>query len=174
MDFKDIVRLALEEVRGDLLNALDGLTAEERCFQPDPESHHIDFALWHIARVEDDWVQRFARRADSVWRRDGWHTRFGMPATGGGTGYTPQQVADFPAFDLAEMLEYYDAMGSFARQVLEVFALGLDLERNFFQWYYRKPLMQLRLMHYPPHDPGDNVPFGVRPHSDAGAFSMLL
>ena len=110
MDFKDIVRLALEEVRGDLLNTLDGLTAEERRFQPDPESHHIDFALWHIARVEDDWVQRFAMRADSVWRRDGWHTRFGMPATGGGTGYTSQQVADFPAFDLAEMLEYYDAV----------------------------------------------------------------
>ena len=110
MDFKDIVRLALEEIRGDLLNALDGLTAEERRFQPDPESHHIDFAVWHIARVEDDWVQRFARRADSVWRRDGWHTRFGMPATGGGTGYTAQQVADFPAFEMAEMLEYYDAV----------------------------------------------------------------
>jgi uncharacterized damage-inducible protein DinB len=110
VDFKDIVRLALQECRQDLLDALDGLTGEERRFQPDPESHHVDFALWHIARVEDDWVQRFAQRADSVWQRDGWHTRFGMPATSGGTGYTAEQVADFPAFDLSEMLTYYDAV----------------------------------------------------------------
>lgn len=74
----------------------------------------------------------------------------------------------------ATMLAYYDAMDTFARRVLEVFALGLELEPGLFEQYYRKPLMQLRLMHYPSHQPGENVPFGVRPHSDAGAFSMLL
>ena len=72
------------------------------------------------------------------------------------------------------LLEYYDAAATFAYLVLEVFALGLGLDRKFFHPYYRKPLMQLRLMHYPNHEPGENVPFGVRPRSDAGAFSMLL
>ena len=33
-----------------------------------------------------------------------------MPATGGGTGYTVQQVADLAKFALADMLEYYDAV----------------------------------------------------------------
>ena len=72
------------------------------------------------------------------------------------------------------LLDYYQAASTLARSVLEVFATGLDLERNFFRHFYQKPLNQLRLMHYPAQEPGENVPFGVRPHSDAGAFSMLL
>ena len=72
------------------------------------------------------------------------------------------------------LLEYYAAVRSLAYQVLETFAVGLELERDFFEQYYRKPLMQLRLMHYPPQDEGGKVAYGVRPHSDAGAFSMLL
>jgi len=110
MDFGDIARLALEEARDGVLSALDGLTAEERRFQPGPESHHIDFVLWHIARVEDNWIHAFALQADSVWEREGWQFRFGMPAKGGGTGYTPDQVAGFPEFDLYEMLAYYTAV----------------------------------------------------------------
>ena len=72
------------------------------------------------------------------------------------------------------LIEYYTAATQLARRVLEVFAVCLDLETGFFEPYYRKPLMQLRLMHYPDHEPDGAVPFGVRPHSDAGAFSMLL
>ena len=33
-----------------------------------------------------------------------------MPAKGGGTGYTSEQVAGFPKFDLDEMLVYYTAV----------------------------------------------------------------
>jgi isopenicillin N synthase-like dioxygenase len=72
------------------------------------------------------------------------------------------------------LLAYYDGATSLARCVLEVFAVCLDLDRNYFVRFYKKPLMQIRLMHYPTHEAGEHVPFGVRPHSDAGAFSMLL
>jgi uncharacterized damage-inducible protein DinB len=58
--------MALAEYLGDLRKALDGLTPEERRYQPTPDAHHIDFAVWHMARVEDDWVHRFALRSDSV------------------------------------------------------------------------------------------------------------
>ena len=51
MDFRDVVKLGLDEYLRDLLKALDGLTPEERRYQPDPESHHIDYAVWHMARV---------------------------------------------------------------------------------------------------------------------------
>ena len=72
------------------------------------------------------------------------------------------------------MLEYFDAMGLFARRMLEVFAVGLDPDRGFFEPYYRKPLMQVRLLHYPDQEPSEHVPFGVRPHSDAGALTLLM
>ena len=110
MDFKDIVRLALEEYLGDLRKALDGLTAEERRFQPTPESHHIDFAVWHMARVEDDWIQRFARGAGTVWQSEGWDARCGLPSRESGVRYTAEQVAALPEFDVAEMMAYYDSV----------------------------------------------------------------
>ncbi len=93
MDFRDIVRLALAEYLDELRKALDGLTPQERRFQPTPSSHHIDFAVWHMARVEDIWVQRFARGADTVWQGEGWDVRLGLPSHESGAGFTAEQVA---------------------------------------------------------------------------------
>ena len=61
MDFRDILKAALSEYMEDLKRALDGLAPEERRFQPAPESNHIDFIVWHIARVEDSIVNRRLR-----------------------------------------------------------------------------------------------------------------
>ena len=108
--FKQIVRMALDEYLEELRKALDGLTAEERRFQPTPEAHHIDFAVWHMARVEDHWVQEFARQTDTVWSRDGWHEKLGLPETGSGYGYTAEQVAGLPAFNFNDLMAYYDAV----------------------------------------------------------------
>jgi len=110
MDFKDIVHKGFDEFLEELKKALDGLTPEERRFQPSTDSHHIDFAVWHMARVEDDWIQRFAQQHPTVWQRDDWHTRFNMPERESGFGFTTEQVHELPTFDMAQMLEYYDAV----------------------------------------------------------------
>ena len=110
MDFKQIVRMALDEYTGEIRKALDGLTAEERRFQPGPESHHVDFVVWHIARVEDHWIGRFALAAGQVWRREGWHERLGMPERDSGYGYDARQVAGLPRFDIDDMMTYYDSV----------------------------------------------------------------
>ena len=110
MDFRDVVRLGLAEYLDELRKALDGLTAEERRFQPTPESHHIDFAVWHMARVEDDWIQRFARGTDTVWQGEGWDARLGLPPRDSGVRYTAEQVAALPGFDIDEMMAYYDSV----------------------------------------------------------------
>ena len=81
-----------------LRKALDGLTADERRFQPTPESHYIDFAVCHMALVEDNWINGFARRADHVWSPEGWAAKTGLPERGDGYGYTAEQVAVLPRF----------------------------------------------------------------------------
>ena len=88
--------MAMVEYMSELRRALDGLTSDERRFQPGTEAHHIDFAVWHMARVEDSWVQRFAHGTDTVWQREGWDTRFGIPARDSGFQYTSEQVAVLP------------------------------------------------------------------------------
>ena len=109
MDFKEIIGMALNEYMEELRKAVDGLTPEERRFQPSPEAHHIDFAVWHMARVEDEWVQRFAQRTETVWQREGWHNKLGLPEKGSGFGYAAEQVAELPQFDFEGLMAYYDS-----------------------------------------------------------------
>ncbi len=110
MDFRDIVQLGLEESKRDLYKALDGLTREELCWQPGPESNPIGFIVWHMARVEDRWIQRFARGAGEIWVRDGWAKRLGLPEGDSGNSYSPQQVRDFRMPDIKELRAYFDAV----------------------------------------------------------------
>ena len=119
MDFKDIITMAFDEYLADLRKALNGLTPKERRFQPTTDAHHIDFAVWHMARVEDEWVQGFARGTDTVWERDGWHRKLGLPATGSGFGYTAKQVADLPRYDLDRLMSYFAVVREATLQYLD-------------------------------------------------------
>ena len=110
MDFKNIICMALDEYTDDLHSAVDGLTPAERRFQPTPDSHHVDFVLWHMARVEDNWVQGFGRGVETVWENGGWAARLGLPEQGNGWGYTVRQVEELPQFDLDLLNEYAAAI----------------------------------------------------------------
>ena len=128
MDFKQIVGMALDEYTADLNRALDGLTPQERRFQPGPDSHHIDFVVWHMARVEDNWVQRFGRQAKTVWERDGRAEKLGLPERDSGFGYTAELVTDLPVFDPTLLTEYAESVRAATLKFLD----GLserDLER---------------------------------------------
>ena len=81
----------------------------------------------------------------------------------------------------ARMLDYFARMENLAAQLRRAFALALDLAPDYFEPFFRQPLTQLRLLHYP-HQPG---PFaadkmgaadlmGVETHTDPGAFTILL
>ena len=102
--------MALEEYSAELHKAFHGLSPGERRFQPTPDANHIDFTVWHMARVENDWVNRFALRTETVWQRGRWHQRLGLPEKGSGFGYTAEQVAALPAFSFDGIMEYYDAV----------------------------------------------------------------
>ena len=110
MDFKDLIRFGFDKYLDYLKEALDGLSPEERRFQPAPDSNHIDFTVWHMARVEDDWIQRFAQRTRTVWQRDNWHGDLGLPEKESGFRYTTQQVSEMPIFSMDRLLDYYDAV----------------------------------------------------------------
>lgn len=110
MDFKEIVRIGLDECLDGLRKALTGLTAEERRFQPSMNANHIDFIVWHMARDEDGAVQDTARHTMQVWQRDAWYEKLGLPAGDDGFGYTVEQVTNLPQFNIADCLTYYDAV----------------------------------------------------------------
>jgi isopenicillin N synthase-like dioxygenase len=81
--------------------------------------------------------------------------------------------AGYPEFR-ATVLDYFDEMTRLSHRLLRAFALALDLEEDYFLQFYRKPLTQLSLIHYPPQPPAaPEDEYGVRPHADATAFTIL-
>jgi isopenicillin N synthase-like dioxygenase len=72
------------------------------------------------------------------------------------------------------VLDYYETMRGFTALMASIFARGLGQSPDFFVPFYRKPLIQLRLLHYLPQDQQRALEGGdSRAHSDAGGFTML-
>jgi isopenicillin N synthase-like dioxygenase len=72
------------------------------------------------------------------------------------------------------LVRYYDRMEWLTEALLRGFALAVELSESYFAAFYQKPLTQINLLHYPPHPvatPGRQ--FGLRPHSDTTAFTVL-
>jgi isopenicillin N synthase-like dioxygenase len=73
----------------------------------------------------------------------------------------------------AALEDYYAGATSLMVGLLGAFARGLELPPDYFAPFFRKPLTQLRLLHYPPQPPESEVE-GVEAHTDTGAFTILL
>lgn len=71
------------------------------------------------------------------------------------------------------LLDYFEAVDGVAANLLRAFALSLKLEEDYFLGFYRKPLTQVSLLHYPPQPPRADA-YGNRPHADATAFTIVL
>lgn len=84
-----------------------------------------------------------------------------------------QWPANLPGWREA-LIGYYDQMELLTNLLLRAFALALELTEDYFTAFYTKPLTQINLLHYPPHPPvTPGRQFGLRPHSDTTAFTIL-
>ena len=73
------------------------------------------------------------------------------------------------------LIEYFNEVEALGHKLLAGFALALDLPETYFHAFYRKPLTQITLLHYPPQpsaDPDDH--YGIRPHTDETSFTILM
>ena len=69
---------------------------------------------------------------------------------------------------------YFHATMALGQRLLGIFAVSLDLDRDYFEQFCSKPMMHMRLFHYWPQPmTDDDLLFGVRPHSDLGMLTIL-
>ena len=69
---------------------------------------------------------------------------------------------------------YFDEMTRLSHGLLRAFALALELDEDWFLASFHKPQTQLSLLHYPPQPPAaPEDEYGIRPHADATAFTIL-
>jgi uncharacterized damage-inducible protein DinB len=106
MTLNEFIENAFNTEQAYLMDALGDLTTDEMSWQAGPEANTIGWILWHMTRVEDMWFQFFIQRQPELWETEGWHEKFGMPTRDNGFGHTPEQVKEFPAYDLKEMIAY--------------------------------------------------------------------
>jgi isopenicillin N synthase-like dioxygenase len=91
----------------------------------------------------------------------------------GNVMYGPNRWPDGAPEFRAAMEAYYSAVTELSHRLLGAFARGLALPDDYFRSFFRKPLTQLRLLHYPPRPP-ESTAEGVEAHTDTGAFTILL
>ena len=145
------VRAFIEEGLGNAFETLhsvtDGLTHEQLIWRPTPQANPIGFILWHVGRVEDNFIGRFILFGDEVWASGGWQERFGYQTRGIGTGFTTEQVAEVPIVPVELVWGYLQEVREHTLQYLE----GLDLAtlpnkpraERFPQWSIHTILRQL-------------------------------
>jgi isopenicillin N synthase-like dioxygenase len=71
------------------------------------------------------------------------------------------------------LLDYFSEMEHLNTQLLSAFAIALDLPASYFHAFYRKPITQIILLHYPPQESPRETDYGLRPHTDATSFTIL-
>jgi isopenicillin N synthase-like dioxygenase len=70
---------------------------------------------------------------------------------------------------------YFAESNALGHRLVRVFAVSLGMPENYFLQFCTKPMVQMRLFHYPPQPPvTDDKAFGVAPHTDYGMITMLL
>ena len=120
--FKDSIKSAMSEYLEDLKLKLDGLTEPELCWQVGLESNTIIWLVWHMARVEDNWINGVVGGNDTVWSSGGRSVKTGIDAEDNGYGDTPDDVRALPAVAVADLMDYFEAVRSSGLSVID----GLD------------------------------------------------
>src|SRR3979411_548590 len=83
-----------------------------------------------------------------------------------------QWPENLPGFREA-VLDYHTTMTEFASLLASVFARGLGLEKNYFAQFYKKPLIQVRLLHYLSQDQQAALEGGdTRAPQGGGGFTL--
>lgn len=116
-EFKKAILSGLDEYLSALYKAIDGLSDAELNWQPSLESNSIIYLLWHMGRVEDNWINKVIGGNETVWVRDGWYEKFPFSEEDYGKGYDKQDLANFPSIDKNLVIKFY---GEQRKEILKV------------------------------------------------------
>ena len=108
MDAKEVILGSLEQSQGYLNGALDGLTQEEFAWSSKAECNSIAFILWHIARVEDFFINRVIQREKELHEVEGWQEKLGTPVKA--YGLTVEELQAWPVPKLEDLRGYAKAV----------------------------------------------------------------
>ena len=134
MQAKDLIKMSLQENQDYVARALKDLSAEELAWRPKPHSNSIAFLLWHLARVEDLWINRVLLAVTEMYEADGWYQKFGTPAGDVGFGYDVAKLDAWPVPTLDLLQAYANAVREKTLAHIESLTPEMLEEEKDFGW----------------------------------------
>ncbi len=114
---------------GEVDALLRDLKPREYTIMPTARDETIAWALWHIARIEDLTVGMLVGGGEQVLA-DAWKERLNAPVTDTGNAMTDEEIiALSEQIDIAELLNYRDAVGRRTRDIVSKLSPG-DMTRK--------------------------------------------
>lgn len=118
-EFQKTLNNAYGEYLAEVKKAVDGVSKAELYSQPNPDSNNMGWIVWHMARVEDYWINGTLAEGEQVWNSEGWDEKFGMDPENRGAGQTIEEVMSMPQIEAAELLAYFDAVRAQSSKVID-------------------------------------------------------
>ena len=132
MKISEFILKSLEENKDYIEKAIKILSVEELNFRPKAHSNSIIFLMWHLARIEDMWINRILLGGQEIYESDGWYGQFKTPPRDSGFGYDPKMLETWPVPKLGLLTAYSDAVRNKTRQYLATLtARNLDEPKDF-------------------------------------------
>ena len=107
MEAREFIRDILVHEAGMREEYVEGMTPSELAWRAGPQANHSIWIIWHMARVEDFWVQFFIQKKLEIWEAEKWCAKFGLPARDNGFEHTAEKVSSFPALHLEDLMDYW-------------------------------------------------------------------
>jgi uncharacterized damage-inducible protein DinB len=132
MKINDFILNSLSENKNYIDDAIKKLSADELAFRPKPHSNSIAFLMWHLARVEDMWINRVLRSTNEIYEADGWYKKFGLEPRDSGFGYDVKKLEAWPVPKLDLLQAYAAAVRTKTQEFLGVLnEKSLDEPKDF-------------------------------------------
>lgn len=122
--------------------AVDGLTAGQLGDIRGGVTNSIGWDVWHVVRTIDNIIHFVFERAQPVWLRDGFDSRWGLPRVDQGTGQDPNDAYSMTFPDPAEFSTYTRAVAEVVTPRIQAMTLDYLSQTLFIRPWGEIPRME--------------------------------
>jgi uncharacterized damage-inducible protein DinB len=106
MEVMEFIKAQFEGADMGLKRVMETLTQEEISWQPKSGCNSIGLILFHVYKTEDSFIHEMLQQKKTLWEKEKWYDKLGLPVTEEGGHYTIEQVDAFKVPQLQAIFDY--------------------------------------------------------------------
>ncbi len=110
MKATELITLSLKENEEYVNDAIKKLSQDELAWRTKPHSNSIAFLMWHLARVEDLWINRILKGGKEIYEAEGWYKKYKTEIQDNGAFFDEAKLKAWPVPTLKLLKEYAAAV----------------------------------------------------------------